>query len=217
MYLEFYHLIVIAIVIRFIPLVKIPFRMTSTYFHELGHGLMAIVTFGGIDKIALNIDGSGVCHFRYRNTFFHFLITMSGYIATSVIGYYIYSIAKLDSAIISTGNLYILLGAIVFSIVLWVRDVKSFFLVLTIAALFSVPLIDEFTDKVSVAKYTVVYMQLIGVYVMLDALIAPFHLVDGLDDGDGGDLEKMTRIPEWFWIVMWVGIASYFLYLAYLL
>jgi len=199
MYLEFYHLIVIAIVIRFIPLVKIPFRMTSTYFHELGHGLMAIVTFGGIDKIALNIDGSGVCHFRYRNTFFHFLITMSGYIATSVIGYYIYSIAKLDSAIISTGNLYILLGAIVFSIVLWVRDVKSFFLVL------------------SVAKYTVVYMQLIGVYVMLDALIAPFHLVDGLDDGDGGDLEKMTRIPEWFWIVMWVGIASYFLYLAYLL
>ena len=215
MELEFYQLLIIAVVIKFIPIVKIPFRMLSTYFHELGHGLMAIVTLGSIDKIVLNIDGSGACHFKYRNEFFHFFIALAGYIATSVFGYYIYSIAKLNSEMVTTQNFYIFLGAIGVSILLWVRDVKTFFLVLTIAILFAVPLIDQFTDKVSIAPYTVLYMQLIGVYVMLDGLISPFHLIDGRDDGDGGDLENMTGIPEGFWIAVWVGIAGYFLYLAY--
>ncbi len=215
MTLEFYQLVIVAVVVRFVPIIKIPFRMLSTYFHELGHGLMAIVTLGSIDKIILNVNGSGLCHFRYRNEFFHFLIALAGYIATSLFGYYIYKIATLNSNIITNQNLYILLGAIGISILLWVRDTKTFLLVLSIAILFAIPVLDQFIDTITVAPYTVLYMQFIGVSVMLDGFISPFHLIDGKDDGDGGDLEKMTRIPEGFWIALWVGVAGYFLYLAY--
>ncbi len=48
MIFEFYQLVIVAIIIMFIPIVRIPFKILSTYFHELGHGLTAIFTFGNI-------------------------------------------------------------------------------------------------------------------------------------------------------------------------
>ena len=212
---EFYQLVIVAVVIMFIPVVKIPFKMLTVYFHELGHGLMAIVTFGGIDRITMNPNGSGACHFRYRNEFFHFFITLSGYLATSGVGYYIYYTARVNSEMVTIENLYFILGAIFVSILLWVRDSTTFFLVLLMAVLFALPVADYYYEKIDISMYTVSYMQLIGMFIMLDGLISPLHLIDGKDDGDGGDLEAMTRIPEGVWIALWLGVATFSLYKAY--
>ena len=217
MIFEFYQIVIAAIVIMFIPIVKIPFKMLSVYFHELGHGIMAILTGGGIDKIVLNANGSGVCHFRYRNELFHFFIALAGYLTTSGVGYYIYYTSRVNSEMITIENLYVILGAIFVSILLWVRDAKTFFLVLVMAMLFAIPVADHFLEQIDVTQYTVSYMQLIGVFIMLDGLISPLHLIDGGDDGDGGDLESMTRIPEGFWIALWLGVAAFALYSAYTL
>ena len=212
MTIEFYQLFIIAIIIRFIPIIRIPFKMLSTYFHELGHGLMAIATFGKVEKIVLNLDGSGLCQYRYKSNFFRFFITLSGYIATSVFGYYIYYTAKTGTQMITPQTMYVVLGLIAISIVLWVRDFKTLLLVLSIAALLALPLAKE-----NLFTYTSVYMALIGVYVMLDGVISPTHLIDGTNDGDGGTLHQMTGIHEGFWIVLWLVVAVYFLYEAYVL
>ncbi|MEA2050122.1 MAG: M50 family metallopeptidase [Campylobacterota bacterium] len=214
---EFYQLLLVSIIIKFIPIVRIPFKMLSTYFHELGHGLMAILTGGKIEHIVLNFDGSGLCRYSFKGGFYHFLISISGYITTSVVGYYIYQLAKLDEDILSIENLYIILVVLIISILLWVRDIKTFLLSMSIVVLFLLPVADQFIEYFNISKYTVIYIKLIGVYVMLDGLLSPFHLLNAKGHGDGADLASMTKIPEIFWILLWISIAGYFLYLAYLL
>ena len=46
-----------------------------------------------------------MCHFRYRSSISHFLIAIAGYITTSIVGYYIYYIAKVNSIIELKGDL----------------------------------------------------------------------------------------------------------------
>lgn len=217
MSIEFYQLILFALFIRSVPIVKIPFRMLSTYIHELGHGFMAILMFGSIKKITLNYDGSGACQYNYKNAFTHFLITLFGYITTSIVGYYMYYIAKVESSMITVESIYFTLGFIAMSILLWVKDIKTFILVLSIALIFSITVADQFTNLFDISSYTLLYVQFIGTYVMIDAFISPLHLIDGKDDGDGASLAQRTGIPEGFWIVLWLSIASYFLYKAYIL
>jgi len=217
MSLEFYQLFLIAFAVRFVPIVKIPFRMLATFIHELGHGLMAIITFGSIEKITLNFNGSGACQYRYKSTIAHFLITLFGYISTSLVGYSIYFIAKINSSFITVESFYGILGFIGVCIVLWIRDFKTLFLVLSIALVFAVGVVDEFTDTINISAYITLYIQFLGVYIMIDALIAPLHLIDGKDDGDGAALSLQTRIPEGFWIVLWFSISAFALYRAYLL
>jgi hypothetical protein len=218
---NFITLFIVAVVIKFIPVVRIPFKMLSTYFHELGHGLIAIITGGKIERIVLNFDGSGFCEYRYRSNFLRFFVTISGYITTSVVGYFIYRTALLNEELITDETLYIILSFLLISIILWIRDIKTIFLTLTIAFIFALPLLHEFIDNDTFAYYTMhyfnSYIKLIGIYVMIDGLISPFHLIDGGDDGDGGTLQNLTGIPEGFWIALWISIAGYFLYLAYLL
>jgi len=217
MVIEFYEFVIIAVIIRYIPILRVPFNMLATFIHELGHGLMAIITFGSIKKITLNFDGSGACTYTYKNALSHFAITLFGYISTALVGYYIYFIAKRDSSVITLENFYIILGFIALSITLWVRDFKTLFLVLSISLVFIVGIIDEFTDLFNISSYIILYIQFLGVYIMIDALIAPLHLIDGKDDGDGASLTSRTKIPEGFWILLWLGVASYALYRAYLL
>ena len=214
---EFFILLIVAVIVRYIPFVHIPFKMLSVYFHELGHGLVAITTGGSISKIVINYNGSGVCHYRYKSAISHFLISVSGYIATAAFGYYIYSVASTSSENFTTGNFYIILIGIAISTILWVRDIKTFILVSSIAFLFAIPILDEFIDVMSLLSFAVIYMKFIGMYIMIDALISPTYLIDGRDDGDGGDLAKMTKIPEVIWISLWLLISLYALYEAYML
>lgn len=41
-----------------------PIRILVTFFHELSHGLAAVLTGGSIEKITVEADGSGLCFTR---------------------------------------------------------------------------------------------------------------------------------------------------------
>jgi len=53
--------IVVAFIIDYKPLLNLPFLWSETFFHEISHGLAALLTGGTIHNIALNFNGSGVC------------------------------------------------------------------------------------------------------------------------------------------------------------
>jgi hypothetical protein len=219
MELNFFILVAIAFGLRFIPILRIPFRMVTTYFHEMGHGVVAFILANKIERLVLNLDGSGHCSYAMSQKLYgfrRFFIAISGYIATSAIGYVIYYTGKLNGEHITLEGLYFILGLISLSIVMWVRDIKTFGLMLTVLILFALPLAIPYIDD-SLLQYTAIYFQLIGLYVLVQGLIDPKYLIDGSDEGDGGTLQEITKIPEGFWIFLWFCISGYFLYLAYLL
>ena len=42
--------------------ISYPFRILGTWFHEMGHGLMGVITGGQFSHLEMNPDGSGVAY-----------------------------------------------------------------------------------------------------------------------------------------------------------
>lgn len=70
----------------FIPLAGVityPVRLFVTYIHEIGHALAALATFGGVNRVALDWNGSGV---TFTQGGWGFLISSAGYLTTTLYG-----------------------------------------------------------------------------------------------------------------------------------
>ena len=61
---QLYFLLVAAIIIRQIPIVSIPLNWLETYFHEITHGIAALLTGGEIIRIQLFPNG-GIPPYSY--------------------------------------------------------------------------------------------------------------------------------------------------------
>jgi hypothetical protein len=76
----------LTLVLWFIPFASVityPIRLFVTFIHETGHALAALATFGGVNKVALDWNGSGV---TFTQGGWGFLISSAGYLTTTLYG-----------------------------------------------------------------------------------------------------------------------------------
>lgn len=205
---EFFILLLTAGVLSFIPIVKTPLTIIETFFHEFSHGLAALITFGKIKNIKININGSGLCTTQGGS---RHLILLSGYAGASSFGFLIYYVGMLVKDDQAETFLYSMLIAFIFITLMWVRNITTLLCIIMIASVFYFPL------KHELYEYTSIYLKFIGIYVCLSAVRAPLDLIDGLDEGDGAELFKITLLPEGVWILAWFIFGCYCLYNIYLL
>ena len=88
---QFYLLLIIAVFVRQLPFVSIPLNWLESYFHEISHGIAALVTGGSIVKIELFTNGAGLCTTQGG---FTFLISFLGYAGATFWGWTIYRVAS---------------------------------------------------------------------------------------------------------------------------
>jgi len=199
---QFWLMLLIAVIILQLPFISIPFKWLESYFHEISHGLTALITGGSIVQIQLFPNGAGLCTTRGGSAFF---ISLMGYGGAILWGCLIFSIATTHRRI-ARGFSLLLLGLLVASILLWVRDLLTLFIVLVLLVLVLVQL------KYSSEKYLQKLLQLTGLLVLLNSLMSPLYLLDGQARGDGAALASMTYIPEILWVAMWFAIALFATY-----
>jgi len=195
--------IVAAFIIDYLPFINLPFLWSETFFHEISHGLAAILSGGMIHSIRINFNGSGLC---ITSGGMHFLISFAGYTGSALWGLLIYSVADAKSqtrAKIIVGTISVMLGI---SLLLWARDVSTITILIVLLLMYVTPLFKSLWFSV---KY---FIQLVGIFVMLDAIRSPLYLLDGRDLGDGASLANLTWFPEFFWILVWFAIAVGCLY-----
>ena len=205
---EFIILTALAALLSFVKSVRTPLELIATFFHELSHGIACILTFGKIERINLNGDGSGVCT---TTGGFSIIILMAGYAGASAFGFLIYYAGKFAGIDSSEKIIYGLLTLIIFATLMWVRSIKTLLIMLIIGVVFYFPL------KHDLYEYTSLYLKFIGIYIAISALKSPLDLIGAEREGDGYDLFKKTLIPEFIWILAWVGFGLYCLYNMYLL
>jgi len=194
---QFWLFLLAAAVIRELPLVSIPFKWLESYFHEISHGIAALVSGGQIVQIQLFPNGAGLCTTRGGSAL---LISFFGYAGAILWGGLIYSLADKHQRVAQmfAGFLMLLLAG---SMVFWVRDILTFFILTVLLALLVL------TVKLPKLKYLQALMQLIGAIVLLNSLFSPFYLIDGRDIGDGAALAELTLIPEILWVGVWSASA----------
>ncbi len=199
---QLYFLLVIAIILRQIPLVSIPLNWLETYFHEISHGLAAIFSGGEIVSIQLFASGAGECTTRGG---LNLLITFFGYTGATLWGWLIFKLANSHQRLaqIFSGLMIVLLLA---SIAFWARDLLTIMIISSLAAMFVLVI------KLRRLYYLQILLKFFGVSILLNSLFSPTYLFDGRELGDGAALASMTLIPEVVWVLLWCFIAVLAIY-----
>lgn len=202
---HFFILLLCAVIIKQLPIVSIPFNWLESYFHEISHGIAALLTGGNVVRIQLFANGAGLCTTQGG---VNFIITFAGYAGATLWGWGIYKLSSTHQKTAQGFSMF-LFFLLVCSIVLWGRDVLTWFILGVLAALFL------FTIKLQKIHYLQRLMQLFGLLILLNSLASPSYLLDGRHLGDGAALATMTFIPEIIWVFIWFSIAVLALFSLY--
>ncbi len=198
--LSFLTLLALAFFVSITPVLHWPFSWVQTFFHEISHGIAAILTGGSIKTIELNINGSGLCTSQGGIRFF---TEFSGYAGGIFWGALIYTMVDNTSSK-SADRIAILITALIsITALLWARDLTTFFILVVMVVPFAIILK---TKELTIEKY---FMQFVGLYMVLDAIKTPTYLLDGEEKGDGATLQELTWLPEIFWILIWLALGVF--------
>ncbi len=196
---QFWLFIITAIILLQIPIISVPFKWLESYFHEISHGLSALLSGGSIVKIELFPNGAGLCTTRGGSVL---LISFMGYAGAILWGSLIYSIASINKKVAKNFSALIIL-LIITSLIFWVRDILTFVIVSVVLALFCVQF------KLPNSAHLQKILKLTGMMVLLNSLLSPLYLLDGRSLGDGARLADITFIPELIWVIIWSISAVY--------
>lgn len=191
---SFLFLIFVALGVSETPYVHWPFTWTQTFFHEVSHGLVALLTGGKVHSIEINFNGSGLCTYSGG---FRPLISFSGYFGSVLWGVLIYSLVDNLSKKSADKAAIFILFILSVSLLLYTKDPVTAALLLVISVPFIIIL------KTRDIKLERIVVKFIAVYVVLDAVKAPLHLLDGKNEGDGATLQSLLLLPEIFWVIVW--------------
>ncbi|MFT6917971.1 MAG: hypothetical protein ACJA2G_000583 [Cognaticolwellia sp.] len=199
---KFWLMLFTVIIILQLPFISIPFKWLESYFHEISHGLTALLTGGSIVQIQLFPNGAGLCTTRGGSAFFISLMGYGGAILWGSLIFYLASSHRKTAQIFSI----LLIGLLASSILLWVRDLLTLFIVIVLLMLVIAQL------KYSSQKHLQTLLQLTGLLVLINSLMSPLYLLDGQAKGDGAALANMTFVPEIIWVVIWFLAALFATY-----
>lgn len=127
--------IVIAVILLNIKVIGKYVAIVNTLFHEVGHALMAMLTFGKVEKIELFANTEGTAWSSSRFWIGRVLTSLAGYPAASATGLlFLYLISNQKYLYV----FIILIAVLLLSLIFWIRNLYGFFWVVTFSSLFVV-------------------------------------------------------------------------------
>jgi len=178
-----------------------PFTILATWFHEMGHGIAAMLTGRGFERLLIFADGSGVAQSLrpadgYRLT--DALVAASGPLGPAIAGALLILASRSPTA---TRNALVALGvALVVSTLIWVRSPTGW---LVLPALGIAIVLLALRGSLPWRSFAI---QLFGVQASISAwqqfdyLFSPGGNVGGqLHRSDTGAIADVLLLPYWFW------------------
>ncbi len=203
---RFVLFVLLAIIVDFIPFLKLPFVLSETFFHEISHGLAAVLTGGSIKSISLNYNGSGLC---VSQGGIRFVVIFAGYFGAAFWGMLIYLSADNMKPRVAHIIMGLYITILLLTMILWAKGIPTYIILGTMVGLFA------FFFKSADSMLLKYILQFIGIFILLNAIRSPLVLIDGQNLGDGASLSALTFVPEMVWISIWFFIGLGCLYVLY--
>ncbi|MDJ0694067.1 M50 family metallopeptidase [Mastigocoleus sp. MO_188.B34] len=184
-----------------------PFSILATWFHEMGHGLMALLLGGNFQQLQIFSNGSGVATYSLARSLAPIgpsLVAAAGPMGPPIAGSALILASRSFKA--ASLSLKILGGFLIFSSLVWVRSPFG---------LIAIPVLGLITLLVGLKAPRWLQgfaIQFLGV----QACISTFHQLDYLFSYSAGNLglsdtaqiQNNLLLPYWFWGGL-MAIASF--------
>ncbi|MEM6754700.1 MAG: M50 family metallopeptidase [Cyanobacteria bacterium P01_C01_bin.38] len=186
-----------------------PFSILATWFHEMGHGLAAILLGGDFRQLEIFPNGSGVATYTYSGRLFlgpigRAFIAAAGLLGPPIAGAILILASR--SFKIASISLKILGGFLLFSVLIWVRSLFG------IVAIFILGLVILGIGIKGNRWFQGFSIQFLGVqacistYHQLDYLFSP--TAGSLGVSDTAQIQQQLLLPYWFWGAL-IAVASF--------
>lgn len=183
-----------------------PFSILATWFHEMGHGLMALLLGGSFQQLQIFSNGSGVAFYSgalYLGAIGRALVAAAGPMGPPIAG----AALILASRSFKTAHLSLtILGSfLLLSTIIWVR---SLFGIIAISLIGFITL--------GIALRTPRWVQGFAIQVLgVQACVSTYHQMDYLFSfspgpgllSDTAQIQQQLLLPYWFWGAL-MAVAS---------
>lgn len=200
----------LMIVILRINKIGTVFRVYNTLFHELGHGIMSLVTAGNVHSIELFSNAGGVAVTSNKTWFSKFLVSIAGYPFAAVMGWLM--LTQLNNY----NQLYLvyaILGIYTLTLFLWVRNKYGIIWLLSNMLLVGLAIYFE------QSHWAQVYFFIVGSFIMLESIwsclvILYISAENPHEAGDAKNLRDLAFLPAIVWSLIFCLTTAFFLNLV---
>ncbi|MEL6460057.1 MAG: M50 family metallopeptidase [Cyanobacteria bacterium J06621_15] len=185
-----------------------PLTLLSTWYHEMAHGLMAVLLGANFKKLEIFANGSGLAMYEYRGSLFlgsigKVLVSAAGPMGPPIIGAGFILASRSWQA---SQQLLIILGSFMLvSVLIWVRTGVGILLI-TIVGLIILAIGLKASPELKIFS-----IQFLGVQACISTF-RDFNYVFRYYNGhsDTAKIAKILILPHWFWGIL-ITVASVFL------
>jgi len=188
-----------------------PLMIFSTFAHEMGHGLTAVMLGGTFDKFVMSPDGAGMATYHFNGgggRIADALVSAGGLVGPAVLGALFFLFAR--SARASRGLMLGLGVCGALSLLLVVRNGFGLIYVLCMSGVFlAVALI----APAQLCRLVVAFLGVqlaICVYTRSDYLFT--ETAGGNQPSDVAQMARALVLPYWFWGALCAAFSAYVLY-----
>ena len=218
--LMFWAAVAVSLALAFVPhgnMVLYPFAILSTWAHEMGHGLAAIVVGGEFRRMEIYQNLGGVAFStRPDNVIAPVLIAATGLLGPAIAGGLIIVLGSSEK--LGRWVLEALAVLLVVSAVVWIRNPFGMAAVISLGVVLG--LIGFFANEL----VELCVVQFIGIRLCLESLSDVDYMFTRQFERDGqvmySDTQQIAEhllLPYWVWGVVVAGISFFILFSAFYL
>ena len=202
-------------------IIRYPFILLGTWFHEMGHGITALCLGGSFNHLEIYENGGGVAYTAYnpQNLFLPHNITRALVAAGGLLGpCFVGSLLIISAVNHKTAKwaLRILIITMILSIFIWVRSLIGI-IVLSVISLTLLTIL--YSKKSTYVTWTILFLGIqstLSTYLQLDYLFTGTFMRNGSKNtSDTQQIANNLFGTYWLWAIVIIIISVFVLWKSY--
>jgi len=184
------------------PLILYPFTLFTTWVHECGHAVAAVLLGGAVASITIQPDTSGLTRsLMPASSLAQAIVASAGYLTASIVGCCLLSASRVDRR--AKPILWTIGALMLVTVVLWIRN--PFGAVVVVAWALTLLWLGGTRATKGLAGFAI---SVLAIQVSLNAVfdIRMLFLVRGASDA--ATMQRLTGVPSWLWAAGWMAISA---------